>query len=289
MSYIRATNIDHALSLLSEPKARVVCGGTDWMPGSVKVPRDVSLIDISRLFELRGIREESDTITIGSAVTWSMIEGARLPTALSGLRHAAREIGSKQIRNHASVGGNICNGSPAADGVTMLLALDASVVLECTTGTRTLALESFLLDKHKVDLRPGEMLTAVRVPSTGPTGGRFRSGFFKLGLRRQLNIAIVSAAVRVECDDADTPTSLQISAGSVARTPVRLRRLEEAALLRLKLDIDARDAFDGAGTSEVRPIDDVRASASYRRSIMGEVVARAYALAMGGHADAQAT
>ncbi|MFM0501496.1 FAD binding domain-containing protein [Paraburkholderia caffeinilytica] len=277
MTYVRALDKDQALAMLAEARTRVVCGGTDWMPTSVQCNRDAILIDISQIKSLRNIVQTDDAVHVGAATTWAAIEAASLPRALAGLQDAAREIGSWQIRNCATVGGNICNGSPAADGVTMLLALDASVVVESLRGTRRMPLESFLLDKGRVDLRESEMLTEIVIPCTALGHETASSAFCKFGIRRQLNIAVASAAVWIGRESDHAPRTLRVAAGSVAQTPVRLRRLER--LLSVDDDLAALLSIEAQRSAEISPIADVRASAEYRRTILGQMLARAYGVA----------
>lgn len=277
MTYVRATNKDQALALLANARARVVCGGTDWMPASAPGNPDAILIDISQMKPLQDIVETHDAVRIGAATTWAAIEAASLPRALAGLQDAAREIGSWQIRNCATVGGNICNGSPAADGVTMLLALEASLVVESLRGTRRMSLESFLLDKGRVDLRDSEMLTEIVIPCAALDREMASSAFCKFGIRRQLNIAVASAAVWIGRASERAPGTVRVAAGSVARTPVRLRRLEK--LLPVDDDIATLLSIEAQQSAEISPIADVRASAEYRRTILGQMLARAYDLA----------
>lgn len=282
MPYVLASEESQVLDLIQEADARVICGATDWLAGSTGISREARLVDISRVAEFRGLSDHGDGLRVGSATTWSDIGAASLPVALSGLRDAASEIGSRQIQNRATVGGNICNGSPAADGVVMLLALDAYVELKSVYGARRLPLCRFLLGKNTVDLHAGEMLSSVWIPYPREHSA---SAFCKFGIRQQLNIAVVSAAVSVNRIDSCNGLSCRIAAGSVAETPVRLRSLE-SLLSEVNRSVDLERIVEECDLAEIRPIDDIRSSATHRRAVLDVLICRALGLATGRLGDA---
>jgi CO/xanthine dehydrogenase FAD-binding subunit len=190
------------------------------------------------------------------------------------LKDAAGLIGSSQIQNRATIGGNLCNGSPAADGVTALLALDAEVELKSLSGTRRVPLSAFLKGKNRVDLRPGEMLNVVWVPLPASATA---SAFVKFGNRQRLNISTVSIGVRLTQPGDRTRCECRIAAGSVAPTPVRLRALEK-----IIANADAQDCealIAQADIPEIAPIDDIRASAAYRTRLVRTLIQQALELA----------
>ena len=153
------------------------------------------------LAELRGISETASHIVIGARTTWTDIIRQPLPPGFDALKQAAREVGSVQIQNMASVAGNLCNASPAADGVPALMILDAEVELRSAQAARHLPLDQFILGNRRTALQPGEMVTAIRVPKAATAGA---SNFQKLGARRYLVISIAMAAARIAVDTDGT-------------------------------------------------------------------------------------
>lgn len=163
-SYIKPRTLAEAVALLSSGEARILAGGTDFYPAQgERVVRD-AVVDVSALKELRGVSHDADFIRIGGLTTWSEILGTPLPRCFDALKSAAREVGSIQIQNRGTVAGNLCNASPAADGVPPLLILDAQVELASKTGTRRMPLADFIVGNRKTRRQPDELLTAVLVP-----------------------------------------------------------------------------------------------------------------------------
>ncbi len=182
------------------------------------------MIDIGGLSELRGIDVTADAYRIGALTRWADVAAAALPACFDGLRAAAREVGSVQVQNAGTVGGNLCNASPAADGIPPLLTLDASVELTSTAGTRVLPLEAFLTGYRQTALRPDELLTAVLIPRGAADDAR--SAFLKLGLRRYLVISVVMVAVVVTTGPDDRITEARVAVGACSPVAQRLRSLE---------------------------------------------------------------
>lgn len=268
--YARPTTLDEALALLGEGAWRVVAGATDFYPALGSSPIRQDVLDINSIAELRGIAATETHVVIGARTTWTEVRQAPLPPAFDALKQAAREVGSVQIQNVASVAGNLCNASPAADGVPALMVLDAEVELRSSLATRHLALPDFILGNRRTALRPGEMMTAVRVPKAA-TGGR--SAFLKLGARRYLVISIAMVAARVTLDRDGRIEAAAVAVGACSAVAQRLRVLE--AELQGKRPDDIEDVVARAALDELVPIDDVRGSAHYRRSAAREIVARA--------------
>ena len=192
--------------------------------------------------------------------TWSDLLSANdLPASFDCLKQAAREVGSVQIQNRATIVGNICNASPAADGVPALLVLDAEVELTSLGETRRLKLGDFLEGNRQTARRSDEIVTGIFIPDTSTPG---QSAFFKLGARRYLVISIVMVAARVEADNAGLVTGAAISVGACSVVAQRLPALEN--------DLTGRTLTDCVSVVEPRhvacltPIDDVRAPADYR-------------------------
>lgn len=268
--YAKPKTLDEALALLSEGSWRILAGATDFYPALGNRPLFEDVLDINGLAELRGIAESESHFSIGARTSWTEVLKAPLPPAFDALKQAAREIGSIQIQNVASVAGNICNASPAADGVPPLLILDAEVELRARHEIRLLPLGEFITGNRKTRLRQDEMVTALRIPKASATG---HSAFVKLGARRYLVISIAMTAARIVLDTDGRITKAVVTVGSCSAVAQRLRPLE-AALAGHRAD-DIAGIVNDAGLTELSPIDDVRGSAEYRRMAAREIVTRA--------------
>ena len=268
--YAKPTDLNAALDLLGEGPWRILAGGTDFYPALGSKPLRENVLDMNGLAELRGISETDTHIVIGARTTWSDVVKAELPPAFYALREAAREVGSVQIQNAATVAGNLCNASPAADGVPPLLVLDAEVELRSAGRTRRLPLDQFIRGNRRTALEAGEMMTAVRIPKRSCPGA---SNFQKLGARRYLVISIALAAARIFVEDGIVADAA-IAVGSCSAVAQRLSRLE-AALRGLPVGPQLVRTIGEAQFSELAPIDDVRGTAEYRLDAVREIVARA--------------
>ncbi|MDJ0944817.1 MAG: FAD binding domain-containing protein [Kiloniellales bacterium] len=259
--YLRPRTLDDALAALAAQRLTVLAGGTDFYPARVGRPLDDDVLDITGLKDLRGMREDGDAWRIGALTTWSDLLRAQLPPCFDGLKAAAREVGGVQVQNAGTLVGNLCNASPAADGIPCLLALDAEVELASAAGTRRLPLADFLVGNRKTRRGPDELVTGVVLPKLRPGAA---GAFVKLGARRYLVISIVMIAVVIE-PEAGRVADARVAIGACAPVARRLPALE-AALKGRALDAGlgesvAPDHLRGA----LAPIDDVRASADYRR------------------------
>ncbi|HTV69739.1 MAG TPA: xanthine dehydrogenase family protein subunit M [Rhizobiaceae bacterium] len=271
--YARPETVDEALSLLGEDAWRILAGGTDFYPALGAKPLRGNVLDINRLDELRGISETGEQIVIGARTTWTDIVNATLAPAFTALKQAAREVGSVQIQNRATVAGNLCNASPAADGVPALLVLDAEVELRSHGGTRYLPLGEFILGNRKTARQPGELLTAIRIPKESTAGA---STFLKLGARRYLVISIAMVAVRLDIDAAENVCDAAAAIGACSAVAQRLPELENT-LMGARAGETLAALARPEHLSALSPIDDVRGSADYRRGAALEIVRRAIA------------
>lgn len=256
--YARPDALSDALTALAQHRMRVLAGGTDFYAGKVGQSVDEDLLDITAIASLRGIEEHADAIRIGATTTWSQIARAPLPEWLRALQWAAREVGGVQIQNTGTVGGNLCNASPAADGVPPLLALDASVELRSRAGSRRLALEAFVRGARQIALAPDELLTAVWIPKPKHAA---RSTFFKLGARRYQVISVVMVAVQVEIE-AERVARAGIAVGACSPVALRLNALEQALI-----GVPPAQAWQCVRSEHLRmlaPLSDVRGDARYR-------------------------
>jgi CO/xanthine dehydrogenase FAD-binding subunit len=269
--FLRPGTLEEALEALAHTRGIILAGGTDLFPALTGPQLKGPVIDISAIAELKAIHSTQDYLHIGGRSTWTDILAAPLPRGFDGLRAAAREIGSVQIQNQATVAGNICNASPAADGVAALLALDAEVTLASRKASRTLSLAEFVQGNRKTARQPDEILTAVRIPRRWETAA---SSFLKLGARRYLVISIVMVAANLMVGPDRRIREASICVGSCSPKAVRLMELEKAlagtSVGPSILHIPKAEHF-----SPLSPIDDVRATAAYRQEAAQILVRRA--------------
>ncbi|MBU0584328.1 MAG: xanthine dehydrogenase family protein subunit M [Alphaproteobacteria bacterium] len=273
--YAKPTSLDEALTLLGDASWRMLAGGTDFYPAQGTRPLTGNILDLNGLDALRGIADTASHVVIGARTTWTELLRHPLPPAFDALKQAAREVGSVQIQNMASIAGNLCNASPAADGVPPLIVLDAEVELRSIRGSRVLPLGDFILGNRKTALLSNELVTAIRVPKNSTHG---TSAFVKLGARRYLVISIAMAAARIELAGDGSIASAAIAVGSCSAVAQRLAGLE-AALVGQKPGPDIERAVAEADLAALTPIDDVRGTAEYRRAAAREIVLRALAQA----------
>lgn len=266
MPFHAPKSLTEAFAALDQPGIAVIGGGTDWFAQAGDRLAGRPLLDVRGLPGFRGISWQGGRCRLGAATRWADVARADLPPAFDALRAAAREVGSIQIQNAGTIAGNLCNASPAADGVPPLLVLDAEVELVSRAGVRVLPLERFILGPRRTALRPGELVSAVLVPDVAG-----RSGFLKIGARRYLviSIAMVAGLVRVE---AGRLAELRLAVGSCSPVARRLATLE-ARLAGWDVSRPLPQVTPDL-LPELSPIADVRASAEYRLEAVAEAVQR---------------
>jgi CO/xanthine dehydrogenase FAD-binding subunit len=271
LPYLAPTKPEEAFRFLEDNNPKVVAGCTDYFPSLRPGQVHDDLLDISRIDGMRGVTQIKTGWRIGAATTWTDIVCAKLPPAFDALKLSALEVGSLQIQNQGTVAGNICNASPAADGVPPLLVLDAQVEIGSAAGSRMAALSDFIMGVRQIDLQPGEMVMAIHVPNIPETA---TSAFKKLGSRTYLviSIAMVAAVVRV---DAGKLTDVRIAVGSCSPVATRLANLEARLLGMAVTDLADLDFGEGQSLSQLTPISDVRGSAEYRLDVVAEMCRRA--------------
>jgi CO/xanthine dehydrogenase FAD-binding subunit len=268
--FLRPETLTDALHHLATFAPRVLAGGTDLYPATQARALPGPVMDVALLDDLRGITQTPHGLRIGACTTWSDLIAAPLPPALLALQQAAITVGGKQIQNAGTIGGNLCNASPAADGVPPLLAADALVELSAATGTRTLPLSQFLIGPRQTALQKGELLTAILVPPLGLTG---KSQFLKLGARAYLVISIAMVAVRLVLTEGRI-TNAALAVGSCSATARRLPELE-AKLIGLTPGKIESAIHEGTVAAGLAPLDDLRATAAYRNTAATELLRRA--------------
>lgn len=267
--FVRPRTLDEALSALrDDPGLRVVAGGTDIYPVLGAEVARAALLDIAGVRALGGVSLDAGGLRIGALATWTELRRAGLPEGFAALLEAGREVGSPQIQNAATVVGNVCNASPAADGTVALLALDAEVEIAGPAGLRRLALGDFVTGVRQVALAPGELVTALHLPL--PHG---RSRFLKLGARRYLVISIAMVAALIERGGDGEIAHAALAVGACSPVAQRLPALEAALIGAQRGDIAG--LVRGADLSVLAPIGDVRAEAAYRSAAVPVLLRRA--------------
>lgn len=274
-SYESPTTLGEALDLLHRlgRRARPIAGGTDLLLELTRgVRSDIdTLIDLTRIPGLDGIAVEDGVARLGPLVTHNMVVASDvLVDGALPLAQACFEVGAPQLRNRATVAGNVVTASPANDTISALLALDASVTLRSTRGSRTLPVSQFFAGLRQTALAPDELLTSIDVPLLV---GDERGVFVKLGLRRAQAISVVHLAI-VVAFDGDTVRRARLALGSVAPQVILVPDIG-AALRGRPLDEAAIDAAVKASMAAASPIDDLRGSAEYRAATLATMVRRA--------------
>jgi CO/xanthine dehydrogenase FAD-binding subunit len=275
--YLRPESVDEALAALAVRPLTVLAGGTDFYPARVGRPVTEDILDLSRLAELRGVRDEGQHWRIGALTTWTDLLRASLPPALRSLQQAALEVGGAQIQNTGTVGGNLCNASPAADGAPPLMSLGAQVELRRDDARRVVPLTDFVVGNRATQRSTEELVTGILVPKWAAQDGHSaRSLFLKLGARRYLVISIVMVSLAIEISPTGKITRCGVAVGACAPVAKRLTALEKKLLgNRLTPDIASIPAAEHLAA--LAPIDDVRATADYRREAALELVRRGLA------------
>jgi CO/xanthine dehydrogenase FAD-binding subunit len=268
--YLRPETIEETVAALRQHGGRVLAGGTDFFPALGEQPMREPVIDISCVAELRGIALERNVVRIGASTTWTDMLRHPLPRCFDALKAAAREVGSVQIQNAGTVAGNLCNASPAADGVPPLLILDAEVELASAEERRRMPLADFISGNRRTLLAPDEIVTEIRIPRGLDDCA---SAFLKLGARRYLVISIAMVAALVGIDADGRVAQARVAVGACSAVARRLHGLE-ADLVGVNA-VAIRAAVRAEHLAPLSPIDDIRATAEYRRDAALTLVRRA--------------
>ena len=282
MDVLQPTDLTQALAAIADdPGALLLAGGTDLMvavnEGAVAVERVIALRAVP---EIVGWRVDGDDVVIGAGTTYAALATPEVAAVAPALAHAARTVGSPQIRNAGTIGGNLATASPAGDTLPVLVAGDATVECASVHGTRSVAARDFLTGPKRTALRTGELITAVRIPrARGP------QDYLKVGVRNAMVIAVASLALVVDLDRR----RLAVGLGSVG--PTALVAPDAAEWLAERLDwsadgvglADPTDAaaFADRGAAVAAPIADHRSTAAYRRHAIGVLARRALVRACG--------
>ena len=280
MRYEAPESVEGAVALLSAAtgEARVLAGGTDLL---VQMRADVVdpelIVDIKKIAETRAVREEKGGWRIGAAVTGAELkEHAKLKRAWPGVVEAANLIGSTQVQGRATLGGNLCNGSPAADSVPALIAAGAVATLAGPQGRRDLPVEDVMLGPRKLALKKGEIVVSFLLPPRPP---RSSDAYLRFIPRTEMDIAVVGAGVSLTLDGAGTISAARVSLGAVA---ARVLLVQEAAqaIVGSRLDAPAQRRLEAAARAACRPIDDKRGTVEFRIEVAGVLTRRAALIAL---------
>ena len=273
MRYAAPTTVDEAIELLhSDPDSRVFAGATDLIP-QIRAgrPEPALLIDLKRIERLVGVNHSNGTWTVGAATpTSALTADSEFSATFPGLYEASGLIGSDQIQNRSSWGGNLCNASPAADSVPALIVNNATAVIAGSSGERTASVADIVTGPGQTSLSEGEFIVEFLL-NDPPAGSG--DAYLRLIPRTEMDIAVVGAAAQLTMD-GDTVASARIALGAVAPTFVRVPDAE-TALVGSSLDDGTLDAVAAAASAACNPIDDKRGTIQYRRQVAGVLAKRA--------------
>ena len=277
MKYYAPATVEEAVGLLaSEPNAQVFAGATDVVPqmrGGREAPG--GLVDLKKIDRCVSVTKNGDTWVIGAAAPAShLTSNAELAGELPGMVEAAGLIGSDQVQSRSSLGGNLCNASPAADSVPGMVVNGARAVIVGANGTRTVPVEEVPSGPGRTTLADGEFVVEIEVDTPPANTG---DAYLRLIPRTEMDIAVVGAGVRVTLD-GDTCTAATVALGAVAPTVVRVPDAE-AALVGSTLDDATLEAVAAAASAACNPIDDKRGTIAYRQHVAGVLAKRAVGIA----------
>lgn len=279
MRYEAPSSLDHAVALLTAEQgdARVLAGGTDLL---VQLRTDLIepalLVDIKGIAETRQIVEESGGFRIGAAVTGAELkEHPRLKAAWPGVVEAANLIGSTQIQGRATLGGNLCNGSPAADSVPALIAAGAIAMIAGPGGRRERPMEEMMLGPRRLALARGEIVASFLLP---PRSARTADAYLRFIPRTEMDIAVAGCGVCLTLDAGGACIAARVALGAVAPRPL-LAPEAARVLVGAKVDAGVLERLDAAVREACQPIDDKRGTKEYRTRIAGVLARRAAQIA----------
>jgi carbon-monoxide dehydrogenase medium subunit len=277
LQYLAPSTVDDAVKALAAAGARPMAGGTDLLVQlrSGRVRPD-AVVDLKRIEGTVGIRETADGFVIGAATYGAAIgEHAALSKAWPGVVEAANLIGSTQVQGRASLAGNLCNASPAADSVPAMIAARAVCVIVGPNGRREAPVETIATAPGRTSLAPGEFVLEIRLP---PRPARSADAYLRLIPRTEMDIAVVGAGVNLTLDAAGVVTQAHVALGAVAPTALLVPEAG-AALVGGKLDEASLARLDAAARAACKPISDKRGTAEYRTKIAGVLARRAALIA----------
>lgn len=257
-----------------QEKAKLLAGGTDLLVHlKKKLITAGHIISLSKIKALSQIKEEGDTLEIGACVTMSQVSKSKIiQEKFCAVKAGCDNLGTHLIRNRATIGGNVCNASPAGDTICSLIVYQAQVLLQGPKGQRKMAIESFFKGPGKTDIREDEILVGFQLPLPGKNCG---AHYIQLGKRKSSEINVVNVASFIEIDpDNQTVKNARIALGSVAATPIRSFHAEEILKSNAADEAAFYEAGETARRKDCKPIDDFRGTADYRRAMIGVLTKR---------------
>jgi CO/xanthine dehydrogenase FAD-binding subunit len=274
-TYVRPRDLDEALATrAAHPDWMVLAGGTDLMVNANHRAAPAGILDLWRLPAIGFVRITDEAIAIGAGTTWHEVERhPAIRARMLPLAAAAREIGALQIQARATLGGNVGTSSPVGDSLPVLLALDAELEVASVRGRRRVPYYAWCTGYRTTQLLPDELIVAAHLPVPGATT---RTTWRKVGTRRAQSISKVMGAAAITLD-GDVVTSARVALGAIAERPIRIAAVE-AAVRGQRLG-RAAEAARAAVRATIRPIDDVRSTADYRREVAENLVARFFSVA----------
>jgi carbon-monoxide dehydrogenase medium subunit len=279
MRYERPETLEAAVALLAgEPgRGRILAGGTDLL---VQLRADLIapdiVVDIKRIKALREIAAEDGGFRIGAAVAGAELqEHPEVKQLWPGVVEAMDLIGSTQIQGRATMAGNLCNGSPAADSVPAMIAAGAVVRIVGREGQRDVPVESIVIGPGKISLGPGELVASIFLPARPPRSG---DAYLRLIPRTEMDIAVVGAGISLTLDESGTCIAARVGLGAIAATPLLVQPAADA-LIGSKIDDAALEALAAAASAAAKPIDDKRGTVEYRTKVAGVLARRAAGIA----------
>ena len=279
LSYVAPTTIDEAIKALAGASglARVLAGGTDLLVQLRSKRLQPSLIvDTKQLPGLMGIKADGGGFVVGAATPCAVIgEHKAFSSAFPGVTEGANLIGSTQVQGRATLAGNLCNASPAADSVPALVAAGAKVAIAGPKGKRTIAVEQVPVGPGKTSLKKGEIIESILLPARPPKSG---DAYLRFIPRTEMDIAVVGVGVNLTLDAKGVVTAARVSLGAVAPTVLLVPEAAKA-IIGTKLDAKALDALAAAASAACKPIDDKRGTKDYRIKVAGVLAKRAAKIA----------
>ena len=280
MRYESPESLDAAVALLAgaDGEARVLAGGTDLLVQlRAEVMEPTLVVDVKRIPEMRAITVEGGGFRVGAAVSGAEIgEHAGLGESWPGVVEAMELIGSTQIQGRASLGGNLCNGSPAADSVPAMIAAGAIASIAGPDGRREVPVEDVILGPGKTSLAKGEVVVSLLFPARPPRSG---DAYLRFSPRTEMDIAVVGAGVNLTLDESGACAAARVSLGAVAPTPLLLAAAADA-LIGAPIDDAALEGLAAAASAACNPIDDKRGTVEFRTKVAGVLARRAASIAL---------
>jgi CO/xanthine dehydrogenase FAD-binding subunit len=280
MRYESPDTLEAAAKLLAAEsgEARVLAGGTDLLVqlrSEILAPQ--LIVDIKRVSETRAIKEEAGGFRVGAAVTGAELkEHAKLKAAWPGIVEAANLIGSTQVQGRATMGGNLCNGSPAADSVPALIAAGAVATVVGPNGRRDIKVEDVMLAPRKLALQKGEIIASFLLPARP---AKASDAYLRFIPRTEMDIAVVGCGVSLTLDGSGTCTAARVSLGAVAARPLLVEDAAKA-LIGSKVDDAALEKMAAAARAACKPIDDKRGTIEFRIDVAGVLAKRTALIAL---------